>query len=190
VRGRRLDHPRPWHRGSVYGAGPRRPLDRERRARFRYLLHAHARAGRLTAKAEWVLTSLLDHLSRDGRCDPSHERLAADSSTSVSTVIRTLEAARRLGLVFWQRRIVRAGWRTEQTSNSYMLDPSGEAPARAARPASSRTNNLESCFTAIVTVAAESIGNSAFIERQRARIAAKITAEREQRKARDVPWTG
>jgi hypothetical protein len=31
-------HQRPYHAGSVFGAGPRRPLDREQRARFRFLL--------------------------------------------------------------------------------------------------------------------------------------------------------
>jgi hypothetical protein len=35
-------HPRPWHRGSVFGDGPRRPLDREQRARIKYLLNAHS----------------------------------------------------------------------------------------------------------------------------------------------------
>jgi hypothetical protein len=28
-----------------------------------------------------------------------------------------------LGLLLWQRRLVRAGWRVEQTSNAYMLAP-------------------------------------------------------------------
>jgi hypothetical protein len=34
-----------------------------------------------------------------------------------------------LGLLTWQRRIVRAGWRTEQTSNAYMLIPTAALPA-------------------------------------------------------------
>jgi len=41
-------HPKPWHRGSVFGDGYRCPLDREKRARFRYLLNAWHRGGRLT----------------------------------------------------------------------------------------------------------------------------------------------
>jgi len=56
------NHPRPWHRGSVFGVGPRRPLDREQRARFRFLLLAHARAGRLSPKAQWVGEALLKRL--------------------------------------------------------------------------------------------------------------------------------
>lgn len=52
-------HPRPWHRGSLFGDGPRRPLDREQRARFKFLVRAHARAGRLPAKQQWVAESLL-----------------------------------------------------------------------------------------------------------------------------------
>ena len=42
-------HPRPWHRGSIFGDGPRRALDRDQRARFRFLLAAHYRANVLRA---------------------------------------------------------------------------------------------------------------------------------------------
>jgi hypothetical protein len=41
-------HPRPWRRDSVFGDGPRVPLDRNGRARFRFLIHAHRGARRLT----------------------------------------------------------------------------------------------------------------------------------------------
>jgi hypothetical protein len=36
---------------------------------------------------------------------------------------------RGLGLLRWQTRLVRAGWRAEQTSNAYELVPSIAAPA-------------------------------------------------------------
>src|SRR4051794_13801718 len=52
-------HPRPWHRDSRFGDGPRRPLDREQRARFRFLLNAHRRAGHLTPHAEMVGDALV-----------------------------------------------------------------------------------------------------------------------------------
>jgi hypothetical protein len=35
---------------------------------------------------------------------------------------------RDLGLLYWQRRLVRSGWRTEQTSNQYVLKPEAPAP--------------------------------------------------------------
>lgn len=121
-------HPRPWHRGSTFGDGPRRPLDREQRARFRYLLNAHCRAGHITDKGAKVGEALLKRLSVDGRCDPSHQTLADDVKASTGkcserTARRALDAMKGLGLVTWARRIVRAGWRVSQTSNAYVLVP-------------------------------------------------------------------
>ena len=109
-------HPRPWHRGSVFGDGPRVPLDRERRARFRFLLNAHHRAGRITRAARDVGEALLRRLSVEGRCDPCHDTLAADAACSARTVGRATMAMRALGLVRWTMRLVRAGWRAEQTA--------------------------------------------------------------------------
>ena len=123
------NHPRPWHRGSVFGAGPRRPLDRDQRARFRYLIRAHARAGRLSPKGEWVGNALLKRLGEGGQCDPSHETLATDAGCSSRTVRRATAVMAALGLLRWQTRLVRAGWRTEQTSNAYELVPSANQPA-------------------------------------------------------------
>jgi hypothetical protein len=60
-------HPRPWHCGSVFGDGPRRPLDRERRARFRYLLNAHRRVRRLTPLTELIGNALVRRLGVDGQ---------------------------------------------------------------------------------------------------------------------------
>ena len=118
-------HPRPWHRGSLYGPGPRRPLDRDQRARFRYLLSAHRRARRLSPRAEHVGMALLKRLSVDGRCDPSHDTLADDAGCSARTVRRATAAMRMLGMLHWQTRITRNGWRVEQTSNAYQLVPDG-----------------------------------------------------------------
>lgn len=121
-------HPRPWHRGSLFGDGPRRRLDREQRARFRFLLRAHARVGRITPKAEWVGNALLKRLADDGRCDPSHDTLAADAACSARTVGRATVLMRALGLLRWQARLVRSSWRAEQTSNAYELVPTATQP--------------------------------------------------------------
>ena len=114
-------HPRPWHRGSLFGAGPRRPLDRDQRARFRFLLNTHHRAGRLTRAARDVGEALVRRVGTDGQCDPSHATLAEDAACEVRTVQRATDAMRDVGLLTWQRRLVRNGWRAEQTSNAYML---------------------------------------------------------------------
>jgi hypothetical protein len=121
-------HPRPWHRGSVFGDGPRVPLDRERRARFRFLLNAHHRGGRLTRAAKDVGDALLRRLSAEGRCDPSHDTLAADAACDARTVRRATVSLRALGLMRWTTRLVRVGWRAEQTSNAYELVPAIATP--------------------------------------------------------------
>ena len=124
-----MSHPRPWHRGSVFGAGPRAPLDREGRARFRYLLNCHRRAHRLTPLAELVGAALLKRLSIDGRCDPGHLTIAEDAGCSDRTVRRAINALRGLGLLAWQQRVVREGWRVLQTSSAYVLSIAGTPPA-------------------------------------------------------------
>jgi hypothetical protein len=120
-----IPHPRPYHAGSLFGDGPRRPLDREQRARFKFLLTAHRRARRLTPHAELVGNALVKRLSTEGQCDPGHDTIAADVGCCARTVRRALDALKALGLLVWQRRLVRDGWRAAQTSNAYLLVPAG-----------------------------------------------------------------
>ena len=112
----------------MFGDGRRVPLDREKRARFRFLLSAHRRARRLTPTAELVGTALLKRLGADGQCDPAHATLAADVGCSARTVGRATAAMRDLGLLRWQQRLIRADWRAEQTSNAYELVPTAVPP--------------------------------------------------------------
>jgi hypothetical protein len=70
-------------------------------------------------------------LGGDGRLDPSHGFLARLAAVSEDTVQRALERLRRLGLLSWQRRLVRdaaSGWRCEQTSSAYVLTPAACDP--------------------------------------------------------------
>jgi hypothetical protein len=142
-------HPRPYHAGSLFGDGPRRPLDREQRAQFRFLLTAHRRARRLTPHAELVGNALVRRLSVEGQCDPGHDTLAADAGCCARTVRRALDALKAVGLLIWQRRLVRNGWRTSQTSNAYVLVPSGigtlpAAPAKRCGGQTGRESRSES----------------------------------------------
>jgi hypothetical protein len=121
-------HRRPWHRDSIFGPGRRRPLDREQRARFRYLLEAHYRAARLPAKQQRVGSALLKRLGADGQCDPSYDTLGADAGCSARTARRATATMRDLGLLRWQTRLVRADWRAEQVSNAYELLTPSENP--------------------------------------------------------------
>jgi hypothetical protein len=175
-------HPKPWHQGSEFGPGPRRPLDRERRARWRYLVHANARAGRIAPKGEWVLEELLAHLSKEGRCDPSYARLGADAATSSKTAERAVAAAAACGLLRWQRRIVRNGWRAEQTSNAYELLVPGDAEPRPHMP-TSRAIKLESCSIATLSIAGVTGVLAGPLPGFQERFAAKIAEERRIRAA-------
>ena len=64
------------------------------------------------------------------RAWPSHRTLAERARCSVRTVKRALVRGRALGLVSWCWRRVRAGWRSLQTSNLYVLVATSQMPAR------------------------------------------------------------
>jgi hypothetical protein len=138
---------RRWHRDSIFGTGPRLPMDRERRAVWKARIDIHRRAGRITDGEAYVGAALIRRLGQDGRCDPSQATLASDSGESLSTVKRALKALAGLGMVSWVRRLVREGWRTEQTSNAYLLklgDPA-KIPPPSCEVQSGR-GIIKSCF--------------------------------------------
>jgi hypothetical protein len=125
-----------WHRDSIFGPGPRVPLDRNARARFRFLCRAHRGANRLTANDVAVGEVLVGALGNDGRLDLSHDAIATRAQCHAATVRRALGRLRGLGLVSWVRRLVRGsgtGWRCEQGSNAYCL-AAPACDAHAARP--------------------------------------------------------
>lgn len=115
-----------WRHGSIFGQGPRQALDRNQTARFIWLAKHHRYPGGLSSGHLAVAVALVKLLGKDGRLDPSHAFLARLAAVSEDTVQRGLERLRALGLLLWQRRIVRdreSGWRCEQTSNAYVLTP-------------------------------------------------------------------
>jgi hypothetical protein len=171
-------HPRPWHRGSVFGDGPRHPLDRERRAQWKARLAMHERAGRITATHEKVGLALLHRLGQDGRLDPSHATLASDTGRAPSTVKRALARLKQCGLVAWVLRIVRDGNRVVQTSNGYLVTL-GSAPVFPESRCKARTDlgtlklDISTAQTTLPMVVAEG-------DRQDAKTAlAKIAANRQ-----------
>jgi DNA-binding transcriptional MocR family regulator len=79
------------------------------------------RAGTLTRAWRDVMLTLRTYRGYGGLICPSHETLAKRAHCAVSTVQRALQQARRLGLVNWTERRIRAGWRWLRSSNSYAL---------------------------------------------------------------------
>jgi hypothetical protein len=117
-------HPKPWHRGSVFGTGRRVLLDREQRAVFRAKLTLQRKPGRLSSSALRLAHIMLDKLGVDGRLDPSIATLAELARVDQSTVVRCLGRLKACGFLEWTRRLVRCaagGWRVEQASNAYVL---------------------------------------------------------------------
>ena len=131
------EHPRPWHREAVFGEGTRRILSARERDGFGHVLTAFARAGLIPPGTVWTGLALRDCLDwKTGQCDPSHGALGQHvrdhyGRRSDRTVERDLCRLRDLGAVTWEQRLVRAGWRTEQTSNAYCLHPDADGTPRA-----------------------------------------------------------
>lgn len=118
---RLLPHSRHYHGQSIYGPGPRIPRDREQRARFRFLVRLHLQARRITHACAAIAEQLLRHLGADGELDPTYDTLAVWAACSARTARRATASMLRLGLLSWQRRLVRDGDRALQTSNQYVL---------------------------------------------------------------------
>jgi hypothetical protein len=113
-----------WRNGSIFGPGPRAPLDREAKAVFRAKLKLARRPGRLTIACVQIAHVLLDMMGADGRLDPSVETIAIKAAVNPSTVTRALARLRELGFLAWTRRLARDAathWRVEQVSNAYVL---------------------------------------------------------------------
>jgi hypothetical protein len=167
-------HPRPWHRDSVFGDGPRIPMCRERRAVWKARIEIQRRAGQVTDGEAYVGQALLKRLGQDGRCDPSHQTLADDSGESVSTVKRALKAFWDCGLVNWVRRLWRNGTRVSQDTNAYVLTL-GEPPkfprvrcegqfGRETSPVDKSTDHL---LVPSTPASERAAANAALVERQR-----------------------
>lgn len=109
----------PHYADSLFAAGPRHSLGRNARRIWLARAEIHRRAGVITALHVEIGRCLLKRLGALGQCDPSHTTIADDAGCSERTVRRALARLNALGLLTWQRRVVRDGWRTAQTSNAY-----------------------------------------------------------------------
>jgi hypothetical protein len=120
-------HPRPWHAGSIFTAGPHRPLSIGDRCLWLGKLSNALQARQVSGKEYLAGRALLSFIGENGRLDPSHAAIAERACCSERTVRRALVRFDALGLLRWQRRLVRqpGAWRSEQTSNAYEMVPDG-----------------------------------------------------------------
>jgi hypothetical protein len=157
-------HLRP-KREKVYGPAQGIPLDRNAKARIMVYARSwsaqHKRPGQhrgpLTRAFMEVLAAMLwgFHNSRDGRCMPSYETIAAKAECNRDTVYEAIKALEAADVLNWVNRIVRIAtrerdlfgnwvnrWRIIRTSNAYTFrDP---LPCHAGRPDNSETYALGS----------------------------------------------
>ena len=150
-------------REKVFGPGRAVPLDRNAKARIMAYARAwgarHRQSGQhrgpITRAFLEVLEALLwdFHNSRDGRCFPSYETIAAKAECARSTVAEALKVLEWAGVLTWVHRIARiqvrerdlfgrwaSRWRVIRTSNAYVFrDPE---PRVAGVPASKSGNRL------------------------------------------------
>jgi hypothetical protein len=135
------------------------PLDRNAKARIAAYARAWSyqhrqpcqhRPGPLTRACLDVLRALLwdFHNSRDGRCFPSHDAIAAKAACCRRTVAEALRVLEWAGILSWQHRIARVRercrdlwghegwrWRVVRTSNAYVFCDPGTV---ACHPAGNR----------------------------------------------------
>ena len=153
------------HREKVFGPGRAVPLDRNAKVRIEVYARAwsarHKQPGQhkgpVTRAFVEVLQALLwgFHNSRDGRCFPSYEAIAAKAGCCRSTVYEALRVLERAGVLIWQNRITRIResardlfgrvenrWRVIRTSNAYVFrDPLPGAAGRPEGRISSKSEN-------------------------------------------------
>ncbi|MGE4048542.1 MAG: helix-turn-helix domain-containing protein [Acetobacteraceae bacterium] len=159
------NHLRP-RREKVFG--PARGISLDRNAKARIMVYArawsakHARPGQhrgqLTRAYIEVLEALLwgFHNSRDGRCFPSYEAIAAKAECCRDTVYEAIKALERADVLTWVNRIMRAPvreldlfgkwvtrWRIIRTSNAYVFrDPLPCAQGRGSSKSENPTGTL------------------------------------------------
>jgi hypothetical protein len=136
-------------REKVFGQGRGRPLDRNAKVRIAAYARAwsarHKQSGQhrgpLTRAYLEVLEALLwgFHNSRDGRCFPSYETIAARAQCCRDTVYEAIKALEAAGILTWVNRLARVRFREKdlfgklasrvrviRTSNAYLFhDPLG-----------------------------------------------------------------
>jgi len=157
-------------REKVFGEGRCQPLDRNAKARIMVYARAwsarHRRPGQhrgpLTRATLEVLEALLwgFHNSRDGRCFPSYETIAARAQCCRDTVYEAIRALEGAEILTWVNRLIRVQFRELdlfgklalrsrliRTSNAYVFRdplPGGGAPGQSVGGGGTNTSSFVS----------------------------------------------
>ncbi len=157
-------------REKVFGEGRCQPLDRNAKARIMVYARAwsarHKRSGQhrgpLTRATIEVLEALLwgFHNSRDGRCFPSYETIAARAQCCRDTVYEAIKALEAAEILTWVNRLIRVQFRERdlfgklvqrtrliRTSNAYTFRdplPGAAAPDDGRGRAAASTSSFAS----------------------------------------------
>jgi hypothetical protein len=157
-------------REKVFGQGRCQPLDRNAKARIMVYARAwsarHKRPGQhrgpLTRATLEVLEALLwgFHNSRDGRCFPSYETIAARAQCCRDTVYEAIRALEGAEILTWVNRLIRVQFRELdlfgrmvprtrliRTSNAYMFRdpmPGTVAPGQSGGGKAASTSSIAS----------------------------------------------
>ena len=136
-----ITHFRRWryHRACKWGEGERRRRDTRQLDFWQRRIMRLEAAGALTSARAAVVLALRPYFNRaTGRCDPSHESIAARTGLCVRTVQRGMEDARAFRLIDWDQRAVWRDGEGMQITNQYRLLPgmaaAQDAPAIEAPP--------------------------------------------------------
>lgn len=123
-----------WHHTSEFPSPSHfRPISGRQAGDWKDRLHEARAGGLLTANDVQVARLLLQHMSAEGRCDPSHRRLATLAGCCLRSVLHALDRLKAAGLVDWTRRMVRTAQGARQTTSAFRLVvASAESLARQA----------------------------------------------------------
>lgn len=147
-----------WRSGSVFGTGPRRPIDADQRLKLRAWAYEAQRKGMICRGTRDLMLGLLRRTGADGGCFPSHATLAAELRCHERTVRTWLATLRDCKALTWTRRMVRDGWRAVQTSSAYVFgDPPPIVAASGGRNARGIKEKKENKGMAAVSVVAQAL---------------------------------
>ena len=130
----RLPHYLRPRRAKLFTDGRQAPIDRNDRARVMALADAARRKREITFTGVEILRALMYKFAnlKDGRCFPSHERIAEAAGCDTRTVGRCMSRLEAAGFLTWVNRLLRVReripglpgifattWRVIRTSNAY-----------------------------------------------------------------------